>query len=306
MAEELNLKEESMKDYEKEINESFKKVVEGDILKGTVIDISDEEVILDLGYYTDAIIKVADFSDDPAFLVKECVAVGEEVEAQVIATDDGKGHILLSRKEANKVLAWEKLKTFMGDKTKFNVKIQGVVNAGVIAYVEGIRGFIPASQLSLEYVENLEEWLAKEIQVQIITADEKNQKLILSAKEILKEQAEKDRKNKLSNLESGLVVEGIVESIKPYGAFVRLENGLTGLVHVSQVCAKRIKTPGEILKEGQKVTVKVIDTKDGKLSLSMKALQDVTASEIEEEVFELEESEEIGTSLGDLFKNIKL
>lgn len=306
MAEELNLKEESMKDYEKEINDSFKKVVEGDILKGTVIGISDKEVTLDLGYYTDGIIKVEDFSEDPEFVLKEQIVLGDEVEAKVISSDDGNGHILLSKKEANKILAWEKIKSLMEDKTRLNVKIQGVVNAGVIAYVEGIRGFIPASQLSLEYVENLEEWLSKEIQVQVITVDEGSQKLILSSKEILKEEAENERKKKMSNLEVGLVVEGVVETIKPYGAFVRLENGLTGLVHVSQVCAKRIKTPAEILKEGQTVTVKVIDMKDGKLSLSMKALQDVTATEIEEEVFELEEVEEIGTSLGDLFKNIKL
>ncbi|RDU25090.1 S1 RNA-binding domain-containing protein [Anaerosacchariphilus polymeriproducens] len=306
MAEELNLKEESMQDYEKEINDSFKKVIEGDVLKGVVISVTDTEVTLDLGYYTDGIIKVEDFSDDPDFAVKEQVTTGDVLEATVIAVDDGQGHILLSKKEANRVLAWDKLRSLMEEEAKITVKIQGVVKAGVITYVEGIRAFVPASQLSLGYVEDLEEWLLKEIEVKIITVDEGRQKLILSAKEILKEEAEKERKNKISNLQVGLVAEGIVDTIKPYGAFVQLENGLTGLLHVSQICAKRIKTPWEILKEGQKITVKVTDMKDGKLSLSMKALQDVTDSNRKEEIYELEETEEIGTCLGDLFKNIKL
>lgn len=306
MAEELNLKEETMQDYEKEINDSFKKVVEGDVLSGVVISVTDTEVTLDLGYYTDGIIKVEDYSDAPDFDVKEQVKTGDVLNATVISVDDGQGHILLSKKEANRVLAWDKLRSLMEEDAKIKVKIQGVVKAGVITYVEGIRAFIPASQLSLEYVEDLEEWLSKEIEVKIITVDETKQKLVLSAREILKEEAENERKNKISNLQVGFVTEGTVDTIKPYGAFVQLDNGLTGLLHVSQICAKRIKTPWEILKEGQKVTVKITDIKDGKLSLSMKALQDVTDSDIQEEMYELEETEEIGTCLGELFKNIKL
>jgi len=186
------------------------------------------------------------------------------------------------------------------------VKISGIVNAGVIAYVEGIRGFIPASKLSLGYVENLEEWLFKEIEVQVITADAENQKLVLSAKELLKEKADEERKNKISNVETGLVTEGTVETIKPYGAFINLGNGLSGLLHVSQISEKRIKTPAAVLKEGDKVTVKIISVKDGKISLSMKALNDAGATEIEEEAFDIPKSEDVGTSLGSLFANIKL
>ena len=97
-----------------------------------------------------------------------------------------------------------------------------------------------------------------------------------------------------------------VESIQPYGAFIDLGNGLSGLVHVSQICEKRIKTPAAVLKVGDKVKVKVINVKDGKLSLSMKALNDVAAEEIQEETIELPETEAVGTSLGSLFANIKL
>ena len=175
----------------------------------------------------------------------------------------------------------------------------------MVAYVEGIRGFIPASKLSLNYVEDLDEWLGREIQVQVITVDEESKKLVLSAKELLREKEAEERKTKVSNVEVGLVTEGTVESVKDYGAFVDLGNGLSGLVHVSQISDKRVKNPASVLKPGDKVKVKVIAVKDGKLSLSMKALKDVAAEEIQEEAFDLPQTEELGTSLGSLFANLK-
>ena len=122
----------------------------------------------------------------------------------------------------------------------------------------------------------------------------------------VQEKADEERRAKVSNVEVGLVTEGTVESLQPYGAFVNLGNGLTGLVHISQISEKRIKHPSAVLAVGDKVKVKVIAVKDGKLSLSMKALQDVAAQEIEEEVYELPETEEATTTLGSLFANIKL
>ena len=224
----------------------------------------------------------------------------------IIESDDGHGNILLSRAEANDILAWEKLAQYKEEKTVLDVKVKGIVNAGVIAYVEGIRGFIPASKLSLNYVEDLNEYLNKDIQVQVFDLDKEKDRLILSAREILREKADEERKEKISNVEVGLVTEGTVESLQPYGAFISLGNGLSGLVHISQICAKRIKHPSAVLAVGDKVKVKVIAIKDGKLSLSMKALDDVAAEEIQEETIELPETEEVTTTLGSLFKNIKL
>ena len=118
--------------------------------------------------------------------------------------------------------------------------------------------------------------------------------------------AEEEKKAKISNVEVGLVTEGTVESLQPYGAFVNLGEGISGLVHISQISEKRIKHPSAVLNVGDKVKVKVIAIKDGKLSLSMKALNDVAAEEIHEETIELPESEELTTTLGSLFANIKL
>ena len=124
---------------------------------------------------------------------------------------------------------------------------------------------------------------------------------------ILREKAEEERKNKISNIQPGFVTEGIVESLQPYGAFVDLGNGVSGLVHISQICEKRIRKPSEVLAVGDKVKVKVTAVKDGKLSLSIKEATDMMAKEVEEEEIEIPQSgEEATTSLGSLFANIKL
>ena len=298
---------ESMKDYEKELEESMKKIEEGDILTGTVISVDEKEVIIDLKYYAEGVIPAEDYSREPGFNLKEEVRPGDEVSATVVRKDDGHGNILLSRVEASDILAWDRLKEMQESKEVIDVIIKGITNGGVIAYVEGVRGFIPASKLALSYVEDTEEYLNKPAQVQVLDVDKDSKKLILSAKEILREKAEKERKKKVSNLEIGLVTEGTVESLQPYGAFVDLGNGLSGLVHISQICEKRIKKPSEAVAVGDKVKVKVTAIKDGKISLSMKEASDMMAKEIEEEVYEVPDAnEQATTSLGSLFANIKL
>ena len=298
---------ETMKDYEKELNESMKKIEEGDILTGTVVSVDEKEVILDLKYYAEGVIPAEDYTREPGFNLKEEVHPGDEVSATVVRKDDGNGNIHLSRVEAADVLAWEKIREYKESGEALDVTVKGITNAGVIAYVEGVRGFIPASRLSLGYVEDTEEYLNRQIRVQVIECDKDSKKLILSARELLREQAEKERKKKISNVQVGLVTEGTVESLQPYGAFVDLGNGLSGLVHISQICEKRIKKPSEVLSVGDRVKVKVTAVKDGKLSLSIKEASDMMAKDIEEEVYEVPDAgEEATTSLGSLFAGIKL
>lgn len=202
---------------------------------------------------------------------------------------------------------WNRVIEYMENKTVLPVKVEGIVNGGAIATVEGLRGFIPASKLSLSYIENLETFLLQDIEVRVIDVDQANNRLVLSAREILKEQERKAQAEQIANIKAGTVMEGTVESLQSYGAFVRLENKLSGLVHISQISQRRIKSPEEVLKVGEKVSVKVIGIKEGKISLSIKALQE-SADDYEEsyEKVDLPKTEAIGTSLGDLFKNIKL
>ena len=296
---------ETMADYEKELEASFRKISEGDIISGTVISVDEDGVILDLRYYTQGVIRAEDMSDDPTFSVLNDVKVGDVVEATVVRTDDGHGNILLSKREANHVLAWDVLKGYMAENKNLAVKISGVTNGGAICYVEGIRGFIPVSQLALDYVEDVSEWQGKTVKVRVITVDEEQEKLVISAKVILKEEVAQAHTHKVAMIIPGTVLEGIVESLTAYGAFVNIGDGLSGLVHVSQISQKRIRKPSEVLHVGDKVKVKVLNTNDGKISLSMKALlEDVEAEEVEE--FNFESEGEATTSLGSLFANIKL
>ena len=297
---------ETMKDYERELEASFRKINEGDILAGTVIAVSEEEIILDLKYYTQGIIKVENFSNDPDFAVLEEVHIGDEIEATVIRKDDGQGNIELSRKEANDTLAWDKLKEMMEAETVVTVRIKESVPSGVVAYLEGIRAFIPASQLALDYVEDTESWIGKDIKVKVITVDAEANKLVLSGKAVARAAAETERNHKISMLVPGSILEGTVESLMPYGAFVSLGDGLSGLVHISQICARRIKKPSEVLKEGQKVKVKVLNTNDGKISLSMKALEEeMIDTEPVEELSSYTSNENVGSSLGALLSGLK-
>ena len=203
---------------------------------------------------------------------------------------------------------WDAFEKMMEDKVVFTVPIAESVKAGVVTSLKGVRAFIPASQLSTSYVEDTSEWIGKEIEVVIITADREKQRLVLSGREAAKIKRSQEKKARIEALAVGTVIEGKVETIKPYGAFVDLGNGISGLVHISQMSTKRIATPEEVCKEGDVVKVKVTKVKDGKVSLSMKALEEAPAP-TEDDIPELSQvvsHEKATTSLGDLLKNIKL
>ena len=194
---------ETMDDYKEELEASFRRMKEGDRISGTVIDVSEEEVTLDLKYYAQGIIKVGDFSSDPDFDIAKEVHPGDVIEATVLKTDDGNGNILLSRKEAADALAWEKVKELMEQKTTVTVRIKESVPSGVVAYLEGIRAFIPASQIAASYVEETEAWIGKEIPVRVITVDEAKEKLVLSGKVVAREAEQEERNHKISMLVPG-------------------------------------------------------------------------------------------------------
>lgn len=294
---------ETMEDYVAELEASFKRVRIGDIVTGIVVGVTDTQVLLELKYFSNGIIEKKNLSNDPDFNIKEEIHPGDEITATVIRTDDGEGNLVLSRKEANDRLAWEKLRTMLAERTIVPVTVTEVVNGGVVANLEGLRGFIPASRLDASYVENLEEWKGRRVEVTVITADEANHKLVLSGREAAREKLKEEKNRRIARCEVGAILEGTVETIKPYGAFVSLENGLSGLVHISQISKNRIKHPGAVLKEGQKVTVKIISTADNKISLSMKEVVPDEAEE--EEVFQYRDSGEVTHIFAELLKDFK-
>lgn len=298
---------ETMEDYTKELEASFRTINEGDVISGTVIDVNETGVTLDLGYYAPGVVGAADLSRDPAFSILADVHVGDTLEGTVVKKDDGAGNIVLSCVEAAETLGWDRLRQYLEEKTVLTVKVSEAVNQGVVAFVEGIRGFIPASQLALDYVEETEGFVGKTLRVRVITVDSNREKLVLSAKDVLKEEEAERLNHKISMIVPGTVLEGRVESLMPYGAFVDLGDGLSGLVHISQISQKRLKKPSEALSVGDVVRVKVLNTNDNKISLSIRAAaESAEPDEIEEkQAEEYSSKESVGTSLGDLLKGFQ-
>lgn len=266
--------QETMKDFEDEINAGFRTFRQGDKVTGMVVSVEEEEVLLDLNTYSQGVIPAGEYSDDPAFHAMDEIRTGESLEAVVLEPDDGQGRVLLSLREAREEKAWERMRQALEDRRVFSVKVLTSVNAGVVAFVDGIRGFIPASQLALEYVEDVDQFVGETLEVIVITADPEKRKLVLSAKEVARERAAEEQERKLNALQKGFITEGVIERIESYGVFVKIGGGLTGLVHISQICNKFLHSPNEVVKMGQRVKVKVLDVSEGKIRLSMKEAED--------------------------------
>lgn len=299
---------ETMADFEEELTSSFRVIREGERVKGMIVDINDEAVTLDLGYYAPGVIPLSELSDDPDFSAMRDLTIGDSVEAVVLQKDDGQGNVELSLKEANENSAWEHFKELMEQEAVVTVKIKESVNSGVVAYLEGIRAFIPASQLALTYVENTDAFIGKEVEAKVITAEEEKKKLVLSVKAVLKEREAEHDREKMAMIIPGSVFEGTVESLMPYGAFVQMDNGLTGLVHISKISMKRIKKPSEVLSVGQAVKVKVLEIKDGKISLSIRDVETNTSEIVTDviEKFDYQCEEIPNNPFGTLLAGIKL
>lgn len=217
-----------------------------------------------------------------------------------------KRHIELTEDESGAGAKWAQFQQMMEDKTVVKVKISEAVKGGVVTSLEEVRAFIPASQLSTEYVEKLEDWQGRYVECFIITVDPEKKRLVLSGREVERGKKEAEKKARMEQFKAGDIVEGTVDSIKPYGAFIKLDDGVDGLLHISQISTQRIKHPSAVLTEGQTVKVKILSVAEGKLSLSMKALAEQNAEREAHETFDYKETATVSTGLGDLLKGLKL
>ena len=189
------------------------------------------------------------------------------------------------------------------EETVIEGTITETIKAGAIMYIQGIRGFIPASRLDYKYVEDTSAFLGKKLPVRIQEVDESQQKLILSAREIAQEAHVQKQAESISRLSVGSIVSGKVESLQNYGAFVDIGNGISGLLHVSEISEKRINHPKAVLKVGQEIQVMIIRIQDGKISLSMKAIEAAKEQEAEEEAHEYHSEYVPNNPFADLLKD---
>ena len=300
---------ESMDDYEEELERSFHRLSVGDLVRGVVIGVSDKDVTVDLGTYSEGIVPITELSNNPAFSIKGDIHVGDPVAAVVTREDNGRGAVALSIKKADDILAWDSLKQAKEDEEPFQVKIAEAVKGGVVTYLKGIRAFIPASQIAASYVEEPQEYVGKIIPVKVLEIDQEDKRLVLSGKAVAREKEAEARRERLSHIEIGAITEGTVERIERYGAFVKIGEDLSGLVHISQIANHRIKSVREVLTEGDTVKVKVLAVEDGKIRLSIKAVLDDEETAVQESVedapTEYHDGEAPTTSLADLLKGLK-
>ncbi|MDP4093136.1 MAG: bifunctional 4-hydroxy-3-methylbut-2-enyl diphosphate reductase/30S ribosomal protein S1 [Bacillota bacterium] len=268
---------EKMDELNKQENEmSFGEVFEssivtlqtGDIVKGKIIGFNNAEVYVDLGFKSDGIISMEEFTDDPEFKPEESLKVGEEVEVFIIRVNDGEGNVLLSKKKVDAVRNWDKIEGAVESKEPVKAKITDVVNGGVIANAGGVKIFIPASQVSDRYVKDLKEFVKQVVTLRVIEFNKQKRRIVGSVRVILEEQKAKAAVNIWDNIEVGKKYSGIVKSLTDFGAFVDI-GGVDGLVHLSELSWTKIKHPSDVLKIGDKVEVVVLDADKDKKRISL-------------------------------------
>jgi small subunit ribosomal protein S1 len=245
----------------------------GDKVKGTVIKIENNQAYVSLGYKYDGVIPLRELSAVPLENAADAVQVGQEVELKVLSIDDDKERLVLSKRQVDAEKAWDRLKEQYEKGEVLEVTVADVVKGGLVVDV-GVRGFIPASMVERHYVEDFSDYKGRKLRVKIKELDRETNKVILSAKEVLEEEYEANKRRVMESLQPGQIIEGTVQRLTPFGAFVDV-GGVDGLVHVSEMAWEHVPHPRDVVSEGQQVKVKVlkVDPEAGKISLSIKAAQ---------------------------------
>lgn len=268
-----NFEGNSMSEVMDQIDKSMERVHNGDLVEGEVITVTDSEAIVNIGYIMDGIIKKSNICNEDENL-KDILKVGDKIHACVVKVNDGEGNVLLSKKKADEILAWDELKSMFDKETVFEIKVNEVVKGGVITYFKGIRLFVPASQISISFVKDLNEYLNKSLNVKVIEFDKNKNKVVLSGREVEKDEADKKKNAVLESLQKGEKRSGVVKRLVKFGAFVDL-GGIDGLIHNNDLSWKRINNPSEVVSIGDKVEVYVLDfdKEKGRISLGLKDVE---------------------------------
>lgn len=240
----------------------------GQITKGRIIGYNQSEVFVDLGFKSDGIIPMQEFSDDPDFNPEKSLKVGEEIDVFVVRVNDGEGNVVLSKKKVDAVKGWDVIESAFETKKPVTVKITEKVNGGVIGNASGVKVFIPASQISDRFVKELSEFVKQVLQVQIIELNKQKRKVVGSARVLIEKNKESASSEIWSNIEIGKTYKGIVKSLMDFGAFVDI-GGVDGLVHLSELSWNKIKHPSEVVKVGDEITVSVIEFDKDKKRISL-------------------------------------
>src|SRR5881227_3889158 len=247
---------------------------EGDVVKGKVVRIDKDEVLVDIGYKAEGVIPSGELSIRKSVDPHEEVELGEEIDALVLTKEDAEGRLILSKKRARFEKAWRRIEVAADSGEPVEGSVIEVVKGGLILDL-GVRGFLPASLVDIRRVHNLDEYMGQAIECKVIELNRSRNNVVLSRRAVLEEQRKEDRERILDRLQPGQVVEGTISNIVDFGAFVDLE-GIDGLIHISELSWSHVNHPSEILNIGDEVNVKVldIDRDRQRISLGLKQTQE--------------------------------
>ncbi len=244
----------------------------GDIITVTVVKLEKDGIMVNAGGKGDYYIPLKNLSLKPISSPEEVVKVGDKIDVYVVKERDAKGNAVLSKKKADYTEKWKELKEKQSRGETVTAKVIKAIKGGLLTDVEGIVAFLPQSQVGLKKGESLEDYVGKEFDVKILEVDPAIRRMVISRREFLREEKEKERKEALVNLKKGDIIEGTVRTIKDFGVFVDIGHGIDGFVRLSELTWGRRKKPAEVVKKGESVKVKILNVNlgSGKVSLSLR------------------------------------
>ncbi|MDU6791174.1 MAG: bifunctional 4-hydroxy-3-methylbut-2-enyl diphosphate reductase/30S ribosomal protein S1 [Anaerococcus sp.] len=251
------------------IEDSMKKIYPRDVIDGTIIDVKDDEVFVDIQYRADGIVKLDEMSEEQKENPKDHFEIGQEVEVYVIKLDDGEGNVALSTRRVEGMKNWKTLREAFENEQTVEGDITGANKGGLTARVMGINGFVPASQIAPYFVKNFKKFVGEHWDLKIISIDERKNRLVLSRKDIVEEKLDEQ----WDELEEGQVITGKVARLTDFGAFVEI-GSLDGLLHVSDIAWTRVEHPRDVLNIGDDIEVKILklNKEKNRISLGRKQL----------------------------------
>jgi 4-hydroxy-3-methylbut-2-enyl diphosphate reductase len=254
-------------------DKDFQKIYRGAVVAGTVVKMTNDEVFVDIGWKSEGIIDLKELSNSPVTNPAEVVSIGDKVTAMVLQVSNEEGYAVLSKRRVGETDAINRLAELAESKGEISAVVSEVVKGGLLVDV-GIRGFVPASQVQIGYIEDLSSFIGKTLRLRVLEFNLAKRKVILSQKVILAEEQMQKRTQLLETLKEGDVVKGIARRLTNFGAFVDLD-GIDGLLHISDMSYSRISHPSELINIGDEIEVQVlkVDAEAGKISLGLKQLK---------------------------------
>ncbi len=254
-------------DQEKAYDQTLNKVSEHEVVEGKIIALDKRQAIVDIGYKSDGVIPISDFRYNPD------VKVGDVVEVYIESLEDKKGQLLLSHKKARALKAWDRVNQALDDKEVIQGYIKSRTKGGMIVDVFGIEAFLPGSQIDVKPIRDYDVFVGKTMEFQVVKINQEYRNVIVSHKALIEAELEAQKKEIISKLQKGQVLEGIVKNITSYGVFIDL-GGVDGLIHITDLSWGRVNDPHDFVEIGQKLNVVILDFDDEKkrIALGLKQL----------------------------------